>query len=190
MRELSKANIRRYSDPRFAERWFRGEALDIGSGDDPLDVGMFPKLTYVRNYDKIDGDALTLDGVADESFDVVHSSHCLEHLTDTAQALNNWIRVCKSGGHLIITVPDEDLYEQGAWPSTFNTDHKFTFTIGKQSSWSPVSVNVLGLLGMFTDRVRVLKVELLDAAFDYNKPRQDQTLGESESGIEIVLEKL
>ena len=40
------------------------------------------------------------------------------------------------GGHLIVTVPDEDLYEQGHFPSDYNRDHKWTFTIHKPKSWS------------------------------------------------------
>src|SRR6185312_3014562 len=59
----------------------------------------------------------------------------------------------KRGGHLVISVPDEDLYEQGVWPSTFNTDHKITFTLSKKTSWSPVSVNVFSLLSQFSDQV-------------------------------------
>ena len=39
-------------------------------------------------------------------------------------------------------VPDEDLYEQGQFPSTYNVDHKWTFTILKTTSWSPCSLNL------------------------------------------------
>jgi len=42
-------------------------------------------------------------------------------------------------------VPDEDLYEQGVFPSTF----KWTFTIGKAQSWCPKSINLIELLGHF-----------------------------------------
>jgi hypothetical protein len=37
------------------------------------------------------------------------------------------------------------LYEQGVFPSRFNSDHKATFTISKTKSWSAVSHNVLEL---------------------------------------------
>jgi hypothetical protein len=42
--------------------------------------------------------------------------------------------VLKPGGHLVCLVPDEDLYEQGMFPSTFNDDHKRTLTIAKKKS--------------------------------------------------------
>ena len=50
------------------------------------------------------------------------------------------------GGHLLCIAPDEDLYEQGVFPSTFNWDHKHTFTIYKKSSFTPKSINVTEML--------------------------------------------
>ena len=50
--------------------------------------------------------------VADNTYDFVHSSHCLEHMRDPARAMHNWLRILKPGGHLVCLVPDEDLYEQ------------------------------------------------------------------------------
>jgi len=55
---------------------------------------------------------------ADGSFDFLHSSHCLEHVREPATALRNWIRVVRKFGHIVVMVPDEDMYEQGVWPST------------------------------------------------------------------------
>lgn len=133
---------------------------------------------------------MLMAGVAPESYDFVHSSHCLEHTVDPTVALGNWIRICKRGGHLVVTVPDEDLYEQGVFPSTFNPDHKWTFTIGKAQSWCPKSINVIELIGQFTHEVEILKIELLDSGFIYGRERQDQTWGTlAESAIEIVLRK-
>jgi SAM-dependent methyltransferase len=193
MKELTKATARRFHDVRYVTRWFTGDAIDIGAGDDPLTNTrfFFPLLKTVTCCDKEDGDAMLMDWVMDGAYDTVHSSNCLEHVRDPFVALKNWIRICRKGGHIIVTVPEEDLYEQGVFPSTFNDDHKWTFTIGKAKSWSPNSVNVIQLLGQVIDQVRVLKIELLDAGFVYGAPRMDQTLGLlSESSIEIVLEKI
>lgn len=190
--ETTKQMLRRSGDRRFATRWIVGQGIDIGCGNDPLSLlaDYLPLMTSLRPWDLPDGDALFMAGVADESFDFVHSSHCLEHLQNPVQALENWIRICRLGGHLIITVPDEDMYEQGQWPSTFNSDHKWTFTIFKSSSWSPRSVNVLNMLANFGDQVEILKIEKLDSGFNYKLPRQDQTRGGlAESAIEIVLKK-
>ena len=46
---------------------------------------------------------------------------------------------------MIVIVPDEDTYEQGHFPSIFNSDHKATFTVSKSKSWSAKSINCLDL---------------------------------------------
>jgi hypothetical protein len=66
-------------------------------------------------------------------------------MRDPYAAFKEWFSLVKPGGHLVVLVPDEDLYEQGCFPSVFNSDHQFTFTISKARSWSPKSVNVLDL---------------------------------------------
>lgn len=193
LQETSKSLIRRSYDKRFATRWLIGDGIDIGAGPDSIGnyAPLFPLIRSVRAWDKPDGDAAFMEGVADDSFDFVHSSHCLEHLVDPAVALKHWVRICKPGGHLLIMVPDEDLYEQGVWPSTFNTDHKWTFTIGKAKSWSPRSINVTCLLQQVWHEVATLKIELLDTGFFYGAQRFDQTLTlVGECAIEIVLRKL
>jgi SAM-dependent methyltransferase len=146
--EQSKAAKRRYYDGAFHHRYFVGHGIDVGGKPDPLGqyAGIFPRMQSCRVWDKEDGDAQVMRGVADEQFDFLHSSHCLEHMVDPREALRNWVRIVKKGGFLILTVPDENLYEQGVWPSRFNRDHKWTFTIYKPSSWSPRSLNVLDLV--------------------------------------------
>ena len=137
MYETSKAVQRRLHDPNFISRYFKGSGIDIGPGNDPLReyVELFPLMTVV-SWDKAEGDAEDMIGCRDETFDFVHASHCLEDMNDPQVALTNWFRILKPGGHLIVTVPDEDMYEQGIFPSEFNTDHKWTFTIWKSHSWS------------------------------------------------------
>ena len=192
MQETSKALIRRLHDSRFASRYFVGNGIDIGCGDDSLIKyqQQFPLIADVKSWDIPDGDAQYMKSVDDNTFDFVHSSHCLEHLYDPYEAFRNWIRICKSGGHIVTTIPDEDLYEQGVWPSTYNGDHKTTWTIAKTESWSPVSNSVMAFLFSFADQIEVLKVELVDASYQYNQARHDQTaIGISECAIEFVVRK-
>lgn len=189
MKECSKSIARRLSDSRFGSRYFVGSGIDIGGKPDPLAlyVELFPRITALRTWDREDGDAQDLAGVAEATFDFVHSSHCLEHLADPAIALRNWFRVLRPGGHLVMTVPDEDLYEQGIFPSTYNREHRHTFTIWKPSSWSAASLNVLELLSGLGGELEILRVELLDATFRFGLPRYDQTATPvGESAIEVV----
>ncbi len=192
MKECSKSVIRRSNNANFMVRYFKGYGLDIGGAPDPLSLyqEIFPLMSAVRVWDQPDGDAEFLEGVADDSFDFVHSSHCLEHLHNPAIGLANWFRVLKPQGYLIITVPDEDLYEQGVFPSTFNHDHRWTFTIFKTNSWSPKSVNILTLLQALGPAAAIACIQLVDGTYRYDLPRFDQTLTPiAECAIEIVVRK-
>lgn len=184
---------RRLMDARFSSRWLVGNGLDIGGGPDSIGIykSLFPLMGTVTVYDIPQGDAQYLDNVGDNSFDFVYSAHCLEHVVDPMVAINNWMRVLKPNGHLIITVPDEDMYEQGVWPSTYNPDHKHTFTILKKNSWSPVSINILSLIQNITVHHAIQKIELLNHSYLEGLPRFPQTYTPfAESGIEIVIKKM
>jgi len=192
MKECSKSINRRLADSRFVRKYFVGEGVDIGGKPDPLAIyrEFFPLIKRVRTWDMEDGDAQYMNGISDGSFDFVHSSHCLEHLHDPFQGLKNWLRVIKDDGYLVVTVPDEDLYEQGVFPSKFNLDHKWTFTMYKPTSWSDKSINVLDLVAGLGSAAAIEKLELLDSNYRYEMPRYDQTLTPvAECGIELIIRK-
>ena len=192
MKECSKSISRRLSNSNFITKYFRGDGLDIGGKPDPLILykELFPLIREVRTWDLEDGDAQYLDSIEDNAFDFIHSSHCLEHLHDPQEGIKNWFRVLKPNGYLIITVPDEDLYEQGEFPSSFNKDHKWTFTIYKESSWSNNSINLIDLVTGLGGRAAIEKIELLDNTYRYGFPRYDQTLTPTtEAGIELIIRK-
>lgn len=192
MNECSKATARRLHSPGFSSHYFVGDGIDVGSGSDGLGrwAALFPRIRSVAEFDLAHGDAQYLEGIPDDRYDFLHSSHCLEHLRDPFVGIQNWVRVVRPGGYLIALIPDEDLYEQGVWPSTFNADHKQTFTVHKSESWSPVSVNVTDLIRTVADSAEVLKIEVLHQTFLPDRPRSDQTLTPmGESAIEFVLRK-
>lgn len=167
------------------ERYFRPgvRVLDLGCGDDKI----IPEAT---GWDLPEGDGQKLVGVANESYDILYSSHFVEHLRDPLEGLLNQWRVLKPGGYLIFLVPDEDIYEQGIWPSIFNTDHKHTYTIAKDVTWSPASKNVVDLVALLP-RHKVLSMRIIDTGYDYTTSQIfDQTDGpKAECAVEVIVQK-
>ncbi len=190
--ETQKANRRRRKTFLFTERVFVGKGIDIGSGKDLMRKRGFGKVKSIEAFDLEDGDAQYIDRYRPaETYDFVYSSNCLEHMNDPSAALKAWFSLVKDGGYMAFTVPDEDLYEQGSFPSRFNPGHQWTFTVRKRESWSPKSLNILDLLKQMDD-CRIIKVELMDTKYDYSDTSgRDQTKGKrsAEAFIEVVVQK-
>ena len=157
MDEARKTNALR--GPAFIERYLSGTVIDIGAGADLV-------APHARRFDVDDGDANVITRYcAPGTYDAVHSSHCLEHMHDPVAALAEWWALVKPGGHLVVVVPHEDLYEQGIWPSLFNRDHKATFRIDKPDSWSPVSHDIRALVAALPG-AEVVSAEVHDQHYD------------------------
>lgn len=147
----------------------QGKGIDVGSGPDPITPD-------TRPFDIDDGDANHITRYVHEQYDFVYSSHCLEHMHDPRLALAEWWKLVKPGGHIFFIVPDEDLYEQGVFPSRFNRDHKATFTVSKARSWSPVSHNVLDLARGLPDG-ELVSLVLQDQGYDRTLLRHGRVAG-------------
>jgi SAM-dependent methyltransferase len=180
-RETSKAAERRRREGYF-QRYLAGRGIDIGCGDDPVTAKCL-------HWDLPQGDAQTLTGCKAEQFDWVYSSHCLEHLDDPWRAAGRWWEVLRPGGYMLVVVPDEDLYEQGIWPSRFNDQHRWTFTIQKQRSWSPASINLADLAASLPAH-RVVWLRTCDDGYDHSGGIWDRTTGPAEAHIEMLLQKV
>lgn len=196
--EMSKATARRLKDWRYNNRWFVGTGLDIGCGYDVLSLTQFTKIDSVVGYDSVlgSGDAQCLPEIADNTYDFVVSSHCLEHMKNPHEALQSWLRVVKPGGYLTITVPEYDLYEHRHWPSKFNGDHKWSWTMNAELQFGQpghVIYVPMWLVQMTTDTGYPFDIEmmqLLTEHYDYSFGNMvDQTGGPAECAIEFVLRK-
>jgi ubiquinone/menaquinone biosynthesis C-methylase UbiE len=192
MFEQSKSAKRRFNNGNFHVKYFKGKGIDIGAGPDGISniKHVFLGIENVLEWDISNGDGQYLENVPDNFFDFVHSSHSLEHMNDCKIALENWIRVCKSGGFIIITVPEEYMYEKNYWPSKFNPDHKWSFTL-RNDSKMPKTINVLDLAKQFNNKATVEKIEYVDEFYNANKHEIDQTmLPNAECCIEIIFKKI
>jgi SAM-dependent methyltransferase len=152
---------RKIRSAEFIEKYFQGNIIDIGAGSDPV-------TSDAEIFDLKDGDANVISRYKTKNtYDLVHSSNCLEHMVDARAALNEWWSLLKMGGYMILVVPDEDLYEQKMWPSIFNDDHKHSFTLTSKKSWSPVSNNLISLLKDIPD-LKIISQEIQDHGYCYN----------------------
>lgn len=189
MRETTKSNKRR-DNTKLWDNVFSGDVLDIGCGDDPLKVGDF-NIKTVRTFDVHDGDANNITRHIRSQFDCVYGSQVLEHMWNPPGTLFQWWSLVREGGYLAITIPDFELYEKTDWPSRYNTDHKWAFSLDPDPGWVHIN-KVINPKHMFmmlpNSSLKVCKK--IDTNYDYEKLDEDQTLGDAEAWIEIVSKKV
>lgn len=107
----------------------RGKVLEIGCGMEkayPHFVGYDSGHHFGQAAADVVGDAADLSQFLDGAFDAVFSSHVLEHLADPRAALEEWWRVIKVGGYLILYLPHKRFYPNIGHPGA-NPDHKHDF---------------------------------------------------------------
>jgi SAM-dependent methyltransferase len=189
MKETSKLNW--YRKDKGYDKYFIGKGIDIGCGDDPLDIKIWDNVTDLLPYDfSSTTDAQTLADLDDNSFDFVYSSHCLEDMEDPYKALSHWLRVLKPEGHLVVAVPDEEFYERLIWPSLFNPNHKHSFRHHDADSPLPCSISVPNMLKDFSDCLELVAFDRITKNFDAKKRiQEDQTLKDAVCQIEFVVKK-
>ena len=159
MKESSKTKNLRGSG--LVEKFLQGRVIDIGAGNDLI-------CPWAEGFDLSQGDANYITKFRPVgAYDAVCSSHCLEHMFNPKDALQEWWSLVKPGGYLLLTVPDEDLYEQGFFPSRFNSDHKATFRFRKADSWSPVSHDVESMV-LALPGARIISAELQSDNYDFS----------------------
>jgi SAM-dependent methyltransferase len=123
------------------EKFCRGDGLDIGCGGTNSDARFYLENKIVPTAIGVDlartnlsGNATKLYWFVDGCMDYIFSSHLLEHLLHPAKALDEWFRVLKEGGHLVLYLPLEGYYpsvgKKGA-----NKDHKHNLDPLKVLKW-------------------------------------------------------
>ncbi|MDD5327555.1 MAG: class I SAM-dependent methyltransferase [Phycisphaerae bacterium] len=90
---------------------FSEQIVGLGAELTVLDIGpkLVDKVSRKLSCDGVVGDACNLP-FADESFDIVISSECIEHTLHPEQAIREMCRVCRSGGLVCVTSPNRLWY--------------------------------------------------------------------------------
>jgi len=78
---------------------------------------------------------------------------------------------------MVLVVPEEDLFEQGIWPSVFS-DHRSTFRLDRETTWSPVSHEIRGLVSSLPG-AEVISAEIQDEGYDHALKRLGAETDES-----------
>lgn len=178
--EASKTFDRRI-ESGFWRRFMSGpKVLDIGfrgylPGIAPILEGA---LGVDLDYPGYDGKRLPFE---DDSQDAVFSSHCLEHIGEYVNAIQEWHRVVKIGGHVITAVPSAALYERKSRPpSRWNNDHK--------RFYSPASLLAEFESALAPNTYRVRLLEENDQNYRYDDGPDIHPFGSYE--IVLVIEKI
>lgn len=176
--ESFKARARR-SKEGFFDKFCTGNGLDIGFGGDPI-------CSEVDGWDFCNGDAQFLQGVPDQKYDFVYSSHCLEHMGNPYVALRSWWRVVKVGGYLILYIPHRDLYEKRTeLPSRWNMDHKWYFL--PENDELP---DTLGLRSVISKSISGFELAYLKVCNEGHSIADPSLHSNGEYSIEAVLRKV
>ncbi len=177
MSETLKAHSRRLEDNFYS--YVKEPILDIGYAGTGGET--FPNYNVVG----LDLDTPGYDGKVlpypDESFLTVYSSHLLEHVDYDILHIKEHFRCTKVGGHLIIYIPHQWLYEKKTnLPSNFNLDHKRFYT--------PATLLYSIEKALVDNTYRIRRLQDCDKDFDYNLSPQEHSVGEY--SIECVIERL
>ena len=94
---------------------------DIYKHADSIDNVIFSKNTIWSNHTDvynffpgktgkvIINDSVDISHVKNNCYDFCFSSHSLEHIANPLKAVNEWLRIIKKGGHIIIIVPEKSV---------------------------------------------------------------------------------
>jgi predicted SAM-dependent methyltransferase len=150
-----------------AQRYFRGDGIEIGAFASPTLMPVGARVKYVdrvpaahwqemaeyKGYRLVEPhfieDGARLDGILDRSCDFLVSSHMLEHVPDPLAALENWLRVVRPGGHIMIVVPDKRYtHDRDRLITTFEhvvRDHEEGPEVSADEHYREIATQVMGI---------------------------------------------
>lgn len=185
MAETSRAKPRLIKSGFYAKHIEGKSVVDVGVGRFDTYDGADPICEWAEMHDKDICDATTMEAYADESFDTVYASHILEHLSDPITGVKNWLRICKQGGVVFISLPHRDLYEKKkTLPSRWNGDHKYFYL--PNTSEPPCTFSVSDLIAIATEGKYKFDISVQNTCTNANKLDEHAN---GEMSIEVIIYK-
>lgn len=99
-------------------KYCSGAGVDLGCGHDKICPEAFgfdlpnPYAKMGEDLIQLSGDAKNLTIFKDGVLDYVYSSHLLEDFMETEIIMKEWVRTIRTGGNLILVLPDELVYRE------------------------------------------------------------------------------
>ncbi len=139
-----------------------GNGCDIGSAGDPIvpwaiQIELSAERYHAYNLSRPEArlhfhadDAVTNLPFKDGTLDFLHSSHLLEDFADWQPVLDEWSRVLKPSGYMIISVPDHERFRayvqrgKDAGYDCDNLSHRRESFVGDLTAWlEPMSYRTI-----------------------------------------------
>ena len=148
-----------------------------------VSAGMLAMLR--QKYPQAETELLTdnfLRGLADESCDLVFSTLTVAHIGNIGEALKEWRRVLKPGGHMLITDYHPDALAKGG-QRTFKLNDR---TVAVRNHIHPISLlqTIAGQLGLQT--IRCIEKKIDNSVRPFYEQQQAIPLFERFKGVNII----
>jgi predicted SAM-dependent methyltransferase len=159
--------------------YITGKVLDVGAGEGGRYKGLFPCKEYIT-MDIDAGKGVDIVGRAegiplkDNEIDSIVCTQVLEHLNLPFEAVKEFYRVLKIGGHILLTAPQtNELHEE---PNDFFRYTKFgLIDMFERAGFKTISYEQRG--GFFTTRAQMLIRYLIDRLELYQRPLFGKVIG-------------
>ncbi len=189
-------------DDGFYYPLIHGDVLELGPGYEPLSRFFYDRATSWTCIDHrlqaerygstwIEADASTHPTLP-QTYDLIYSSHFLEHVNDPTSLLRYLWDYLNPNGHLWLILPSWKHYERCEWPPRRNSDHRTAWVLELADDGLKPLPFIRGLV----NEVRALpgahirQALTLDAGWREDTGEDQTASGTCESSLEIVARKV
>ena len=193
---IEKAYMRWFEDARYFTRFIIGDGILLApfmAVDNHIGYNLeyFPLLRHCHYINDHHFDN-TLDKIMPQSLDFIIDNGSLCFVDNPIANIKKWLSKVKIGGHIILYLPDEDMYlgKQGL-PKHMFADMCNSFTITKKESFQ-YSYNITDMLNNINDMAQAIQIIKCDHGYRDNdiSGKAQEYYVFCESAIEIIIRRV